>query len=85
MVITGEAIGANAQTQSQAGIIEQRVSDASDRMKAQIDLFEKHVVDLEGVDQYEAANRVNDLMSHIQNSYALTARISQLSLINFLK
>ena len=85
MTITGEAIGANAQTQSQAGIIEQRVSDASDRMKAQIGLFEKHVVDLEGVDQYEAASRVNDLMSHIQNSYALTARISQLSPINFLK
>lgn len=85
LTLTGEALGSIAQTQSQAGIIEQRVSDASDRMKAQISLFEKHVLDLEGIDEYEAANRVNDLMSHIQTSFALTARIQQLSLINFLK
>lgn len=85
ITLTGEALGNIAQTQSQAGIIEQRVTDASDRMKAQINLFEKHVIDLEGVDGYEAANRVNDLMSHIQTSFALTARLQQLSLINFLK
>ncbi|QAZ44605.1 flagellar hook-associated family protein [Mesorhizobium sp. Pch-S] len=85
LTLTGEALGSIAQTQSQAGIIEQRVTDASDRMKAQINLFEKHVIDLEGVDEYEAANRVNDLMSHIQQSFALTARLQQLSLINFLK
>ncbi|MFE0019050.1 flagellar hook-associated family protein [Mesorhizobium sp. NPDC059054] len=85
ITLTGEALGSIAQTQSQAGIIEQRVTDASDRMNAQIKLFEKHVIDLEGVDEYEAANRVNDLMSHIQTSFALTARIQQLSLINFLK
>lgn len=85
ITLTGEAIGNIAQTQSQAGIIEQRVKDASDRMNAQIGLFEKHVIDLEGVDEYEAANRVSDLLSHIQQSFALTARLQQLSLINFLK
>ena len=85
ITLTGEALGSIAQTQSQAGIIEQRVTDASDRMKAQINLFEKHVIDLEGVDSYEAATRVNDLISHIQNSFALTARLQQLSLLNFLK
>lgn len=53
-------------------------------MNTQIDLFNRHIVDLEGVDPYEAANRVNDLLTHIQTSFALTARIQQLSLLNFL-
>lgn len=82
--LVGESIGDLAQTQSQTGLIQQRVSDASDRMAKQTDLFERHILDLEGVDPYEAANRVNDLMSHIETSFALTARIQQLSLLNFL-
>ena len=51
------------QVQSETGIVQKRVSDASDRMKTQVDLFERHIIDLEGVDPYEAATRVNDLMS----------------------
>jgi flagellar hook-associated protein 3 FlgL len=82
--LVGEAVSDLGQTQSQTGIIENRVSQATDRIKTQADLFEKHISDLEGVDPYEAANRVNDLMSHIQTSFALTARIQQLSLLNFL-
>ncbi|MGN6305101.1 MAG: flagellar hook-associated family protein [Mesorhizobium sp.] len=82
--LAGEAVSDLGQSQSQAGIIQKRVSDATDRIKTQADLFEKHILDLEGVDPYEAANRVNDLMSHIQTSFALTARIQQLSLLNFL-
>lgn len=82
--LVGEAIAGIGQVRAQAGIVEKRVSDASDRMKTQVDLFERHIIDLEGVDPYEAANRVNDLMSHIQTSFALTARIQQLSLLNFL-
>jgi len=69
---------------AQTGIVQKRVSDASDRMKMQVDVFKRHILDLEGVDPYEAANRVNDLVTHIQTSYALTARIQQLSLLNFL-
>jgi flagellar hook-associated protein 3 FlgL len=80
----GEASSDLGQVQSQTGIIENRVSSATDRMNTQVDLFNQHIVDLEGVDPYEAANRVNDLVSHIQTSFALTARIQQLSLLNFL-
>jgi flagellar hook-associated protein 3 FlgL len=82
--LAGEAVADLGQLQSQTGIIQNRVSDASTRINTQIDLFEKHILDLEGVDPYEAANRVNDLMSHIQTSFALTARIQQLSLLNYL-
>ena len=82
--LVGEALGGLGQTQSSVGIAQKRVSDASDRMKTQVDLFEKHIQELEGVDPYEAANRVNDLVSHIQTSLALTARLQQLSLVNYL-
>ncbi|TIV17432.1 MAG: flagellar hook-associated family protein, partial [Mesorhizobium sp.] len=72
------------QIRAETGIAQQRVSDASDRMKTQVDLFEKHIVDLEGVDPAEAATRVADLTQHIETSFALTARLQQLSLLNYL-
>ena len=50
----------------------------------QATLFEKHILDMEGVDPYEASTRVADLLSHIETSYALTARIQQLSLVKYL-
>ena len=82
--LAGEAVSSLGQTQSQVGIVQKRVSDATDRIKTQADLFEKHISDLEGVDYYEAVTRVNELTSHIQASFELTARIQQLSLLNFL-
>ncbi|CDX11420.1 Flagellar hook-associated protein FlgL [Mesorhizobium sp. ORS 3324] len=82
--MVGEAIGGLVQVRSEAGLAQKRVSDASDRMKTQVDLFEKHIVDLEGVDPAEAATRVADLTQHIETSFALTARLQQLSLLNYL-
>ncbi|OQM77051.1 flagellar hook-associated family protein [Manganibacter manganicus] len=82
--LSGQAISDLSQIRAQTGIVQKSVSDASDRMKTQTDLFKKHLLDLEGVDPYEAATRVNDLMTHIQTSFALTARIQQLSLLNYL-
>jgi flagellar hook-associated protein 3 FlgL len=82
--LVGEAISSLAELQSQTGVVEQRITAASDRMKMQADLFERSIIETEGVDPYEAANRVKELLSHIETSYALTARIQQLSLLRFL-
>ncbi len=82
--VAGEAISSLAALQSQTGIVEQRVDQASERMKMQADLFERMIVETEGVDPYKAASRVQDLLSHIETSYALTARIQQISLLRFL-
>ena len=84
VTLVGESLGDFSLTMSQTGIVEQRVNDANTRMQTQTDLFKRHVLDLEGVDSYEAANRVSDLEGHLQTSFALTARIKQLSLLNFL-
>jgi flagellar hook-associated protein 3 FlgL len=84
VALVGEGIGDLADLQSATGITEKRVTDASERIKMQASLFEKHVLDMQGVDPYLASTRVADLLSHIETSYALTARIQQLSLMKFL-
>ncbi|RVA74563.1 flagellar hook-associated family protein, partial [Mesorhizobium sp. M7A.F.Ca.CA.001.08.2.1] len=82
--LVGEALSGIGQLQSETGIVQKRVSDANDRMKTQVDLFERHILDLEAVDPAEAATRVADLTQHIETSFALTARLQQLSLLNYL-
>ncbi len=47
-------------------------------------LGEKAEADLEGVDTVEVASRLKSLLSLVDASYTLTARIQQLSLVNFL-
>ncbi len=84
MKMVGEAMGDLAQTQAKAGFTEQRIAHATDRVSMQIDLFKTFLQDLEGVDPYEASTRVNALISQIETSYALTARIQQLSLTRLL-
>jgi flagellar hook-associated protein 3 FlgL len=47
-------------------------------------VMELHIQKLEGADPYEASTRVSTLMTQIETSYALTARIQQLSLAKYL-
>lgn len=82
--LVGEGLGEMANVQSETGISENRVSRASDRIKMQVDLFERNIIDMEGVDPYEASTRVSTLLAQIETSYALTARIQQLSLIRLM-
>ncbi|WP_187968128.1 flagellar hook-associated family protein [Aquibium microcysteis] len=82
--MVGEAMGDLAQTQARVGFTEQRISSATERVEMQIDIFKTFLNELEGVDPYEASTRVNALISQIETSYALTARIQQLSLTRLL-
>jgi flagellar hook-associated protein 3 FlgL len=70
--------------QSQIGLVQNRVSNANDRMNSQVSLFNTQLVGLEGVDQNEAATRISTLLNQIETSYTLTARIQKLSLVNYL-
>lgn len=82
--LVGEAMGDISQEQARLGFTEQRVTRASERLKTQISVFDSFRSDLEGVDPYEASTRVNALITQIETSYALTARIQQLSLTRLL-
>lgn len=82
--LVSEAMGDIAQTQARIGFGEQRIKAASERLTMQVDIFRRFLNDLEGVDPYEASTRVNALITQIETSYALTARIQQLSLTKLL-
>lgn len=80
----GEAITDLANQQGSAGITQQRIEKANERMSMQVDLFSKALINLEGVDEFEAVTRVKGLEAQIELSYALTARLQQMSLLKFL-
>lgn len=61
-----------------------QVEDANTRMQDRMDLYKSRILDLEGVDSYEAATRISLLETQIQASYAVTARLSQLSFLNYM-
>ena len=82
--LVGEAMADIANLRSETGIVENRVKNASDRLNMQVNLFEKNILQLESVDPYEASTRVSSLLTQIETSYALTARIQQLSLVKYL-
>jgi flagellar hook-associated protein 3 FlgL len=79
-----EAIQGVTDLQSRMGIAQQRVADSSERMSIQVDILTNQVNAIEGVDPNEAATRVNELLTQIEVSYALTARIMGLSILNYL-
>jgi flagellar hook-associated protein 3 FlgL len=79
-----EAIQDVTDLQSRMGIAQQRVADSSERMAIQVDILSTQVSAIEGVDPNEAATRVNELLTQIETSYALTARIMGLSILNHL-
>jgi flagellar hook-associated protein 3 FlgL len=80
----GEAITALDGERGRLGFGQARVKKANDSLHSQKDIITTQIGNLEGVNQYEAASRVNMLTTQIEASYSLTARIQQLSLVNFL-
>lgn len=84
LALVSEGIAEITDQKAQTGLTESRIAKASERINMQIDLFEATIQDMEGVDPYEAASRVSALITQIETSYALTARIQGLSLLRFL-
>ncbi len=70
--------------QSRIGLAQERVSKASERMSLQSDIITKHIGTLENVDPAEVSLRISALTTQIETSYALTARLHDLSLVNYL-
>ncbi|MBX2806663.1 MAG: flagellar hook-associated family protein [Hyphomicrobiales bacterium] len=79
-----EAVNELAATQSSLGVAQHSIASADDRMTIQKDIITGQINTLEEVDPYEASTRLNDIVNQIELSYALTGRINQLSLLNYL-
>ena len=83
--LLGGAVMGLTTIQADLGYSEQAVADASARLSIQKDVIEVHIGELEGVDPYEASTRISNLLTQIETAYALTARIQQLSLLDYLR
>lgn len=66
------------------GNSEAEVNRAINRQSRLGDLYNNRIVDIEGVDSYEAATRLEALSAQLEASYAVTVRLKNLSLLNFL-
>ena len=60
------------------------VEDMIGRQESLSGIYNNRVVDIEGVDSYEVATRLEALSAQLEASYAVTVRLKSLSLLNFL-
>lgn len=73
-----------AAAQARVGVAEERLAQASERIDLERQALELRIGELEGVDAYEVADRLSLLMTRIEASYSVTARMQQLTLLNYL-
>ncbi len=84
IAIIGQAIGDITQIRADLGTSQERIANANTRAEAQLKVMKEHITSLEAVDPYEAMSNVNALMTQIETAYSLTARLQNLSLINYI-
>lgn len=70
--------------QGEIGIKEELILSIEARHESVTALANNQLSDLEGVDMFEAAARFSEYETSLQASYSITARIQNLSLVNFL-
>ena len=70
---------------AEVGQNQARIENAEARAQAERSSFVQARNALVGRDPYEAATRITELETQLQSVYAMTARLSNLSLLNFLR
>ncbi len=82
--LAGEARGEITKSRAIIGLNLDRITQANDRLSIQASLVTKQIASLEEVDSSEASVRLNLLRTKLEVSYAATARLQGLSLLNYL-
>jgi flagellar hook-associated protein 3 FlgL len=70
--------------QARIGMNQGRLSVATGSLETKKKTFTAAIQALEGVDAYDAATRVNFVMTQLETSYALTGRISRMTLLSYI-
>ena len=63
--------------------MQNQVTDATNRLKAQQTILQTRIGTLEGVDPAEAKVQIDQLTTQIEMSYSLTGKLLQISLLNY--
>lgn len=71
-------------SRARAGVMQQEIDGANKKMLIQKDILSIQIDKLENADQTILAASINSLLNRIEASYALTAKLSRLSLTNYL-
>ncbi|MCA0922622.1 flagellin [Pseudooceanicola nanhaiensis] len=72
------------ETETALGGQQARVESLIEVQQSRIDLYNSQVLDLEGVDEYEAATRLTTLQTQLQASYQVTSLMNSLSFLNYM-
>lgn len=73
-----------AAEQARIGIGEDRLKAAQTALEQRKTTATAAISSLENIDPYEAATRVNQLMTQLEGAYSLTGRISKMSLLSYI-
>ncbi|MBU1211199.1 MAG: flagellar hook-associated family protein [Alphaproteobacteria bacterium] len=84
VTVAGGAVQELSGLQSSLGLSQARLATATDRGEIQRSLLQDRIGRLEGVDPFEASTRITSLLTQIEASYAVTARIQRLTILNYL-
>lgn len=66
------------------GSAQSRIQGANDRMDIQVNVLNLNINSLEGVDSSEVSVRVSSLLTQIETAYSVTAKIQNLSILNYM-
>jgi len=69
---------------TEIGGYEERIKLTNENLDNRVAILEVSVAEMEEVDVYEASTRVTNLRNLLETSYAVTARISRMSILNYL-
>ncbi|WP_341212419.1 flagellin [uncultured Limimaricola sp.] len=70
--------------ESRMGAQHSRVNELRESQALRLDLYRSQTAALEGADPYEAATRLNQLETQLEATYAVTAKLSRLSFLNYM-
>jgi flagellar hook-associated protein 3 FlgL len=82
--LVSNGIGSLTKVQSFLGVTQQRVSDSNDQIDTQIDFLNKSIDGLESVDTAAVTTKISDLSTALEAAYAVTNRLSNLSIMDYL-
>jgi len=82
--LIGQATQQLTQTQASVGNTQASLTDANSKMTIQMNVLSSQLNQMEQVNPYDLSTQINQLTTQLETSYSLTARLQNLSLVNYL-
>ena len=82
--MSGESSHDLVDYQARVGVAQERLTQANERIAIEKGTLEHRISEAEGVDPFVVADQLSLLMTRIEASYSVTARMQQLTLMNYL-